>query len=104
MHDLQVGDIAFLVWADWSTGDSFGHGDRSNVESFGLFKNEADAYALQDALEHAKEDANNPSWDARHKFTWTSSEGQVVESGFLPWFGYFESLDNVYVERVIIGE
>jgi len=94
LHDFEVGDQAFLVWAEWSTGDSFGHGDRSHVEAFALFKNSEDAYAYAHALEHAPDGK---------KFKFVSSEGQVFENIYMPWHGYFESLDNIHVETVTIG-
>ena len=102
-HDFKVGERVYVVWAEWSSGDSFGHGDRSSCEAFGLFKFEADAYAFQHALEHAREGDQGQDWNDRHKFVWTSSEGWEYGCGFLPWFGYFESLDNVHVEAVTIG-
>jgi len=94
IHDFAVGEQAYLVWADWNTGDSFGNGDRTYYESYALFKNQEDAYAYSSALEHARNG---------NDFKWVSSEGQVFENIYIPWHGYFESLGGVYVETVTIG-
>ncbi len=79
-HDFAVGERVFVVWAEWSSGDSFGNGDRCSVEAFGVFKTGAEATAYQQELESA-----NHSGDR-----------------WLPWFGYFESLDAVHVECATI--
>ena len=43
-------------------------------------------------------------WEDQYRFDWKSSDGQKVSSGFLPWLGYFENLENVYVETVQVGQ
>jgi len=103
IHDFQVGDVAYLVWAEWSSGDSFGNANCSDTEAFGLLKEASDAFALATALREAKENTNAKNWDDHYKFEWKSSDGQKVVYGFLPWLGYFECLDNIYVETVQIG-
>lgn len=99
VHDFSVGSIAYLVWAQWGSGDSFGHGKGSDTEAFALLRDSADAFRLKNALEQAKP---NPKAKRENHFYWVSSDGQVVETGFLPWFGYFESLESVHIEAVII--
>ncbi|HET8688511.1 MAG TPA: hypothetical protein VFM18_18010 [Methanosarcina sp.] len=99
MHDFKAGDQAYLVWAEWSSGDSFGHGDRNNVEALGVFMHKHDAENFAQVL---RETRSNKSESGN--FSWTSSEGQIVETGCLPWCGYFETLDNINVELVSVGE
>ena len=45
--DINKGDEAFVVWAEWSTGNSFGRAHNSNAEAVGIFKDEkaADDFA-----------------------------------------------------------
>ena len=89
LHDFKSGDVAYLVWVEYSTGDSFGSGHRNGTEVIALLKNGADATALEKAI-----------FISGDKFSWTSSEGQVIEYGFAPWRGYFENLEDVHIETV----
>jgi hypothetical protein len=69
---VKRGDIVWLVWAQYSTGDSFGsYGGQ--YELCGAFASEADA---------GKEAARLTS----------------VTDYSVPWNGYFESLDFIKVE------
>jgi hypothetical protein len=43
--DVSVGDKLYIVWIEWSSGDSFGTSIRGNVETLGVFKDEQ--YALR---------------------------------------------------------
>lgn len=104
IHDFKVGDFAFLVWAEWSSGDSFGHGVNSSNEAFALLKNDEDAFKLATALREATPNNNCKYWDEQNRFEWKSSDGQNVKIGYVPWFGYFESLGTVYVEAVRVGQ
>ena len=97
IHNFSNGDIVYLVWIEWGSGDSVGHANGSNTESIGLFKTYEDAESL------AKNIRKHDDVDNDNKFNWTSKEGEVVEYGFAPWFGYFESLDSINVESVTIG-
>lgn len=81
-RDFVVGESAYLVWAEWSSGDSFGTSNYCSVEAFGLFKDKGEADAFRLVLENASE----------------------ADGKWLPWFGYFESLNCVHVEHVTIGE
>lgn len=104
IHDFKIGDVAFLVWAEWSTGDSFGHGTNSSSEAFALLKNAEDAFKLAQALREATGNQKAKKWEDQYRFDWKSSDGQKVSSGFLPWLGYFENLENVYVETIQVGQ
>lgn len=83
--DLQIGDVGYLVWAEWSNGDSFGRGNRNSVDSFGLFKDRDSATAFANELK------TSPDRDAK---------GNRLLN--LPWHGYFENLDEIHVEGVTI--
>ena len=36
--DIKAGEICYIVWAEWSSGDSFGRGDNSSIEALAVFK------------------------------------------------------------------
>lgn len=96
VEDIPTGSLAYVVWAEYSSGDSFGRGDCCSTEVLAVFTNNADAVGLAKHIrEQNGKDVNT------YKFT--ASTGQVFESGFAPWSGYFEHLDTVYVEHATVG-
>lgn len=70
--EVKVGDTAWLVWAQYSTGDSFGR-DGGQYELCGVFGSEAAAKAEEERL-------------------------QKVNDYSVPWNGYFENLDFIKVQ------
>lgn len=99
IHEFKPADVAFLVWVEYSTGDSFGRADRGSVESIGLFKDEATANELVAALNKPPKSKND---EDKYKFKHTTSDGQTFEYTWVPWGGYFESLEEVYCQPVVI--
>lgn len=93
--DLPPGTNALVVWAEWSSGDSFGNGIRSNAEAFGIFTDMNSAVELRDALY-----ANNMT--SEDACTVLTSDGQTFRSTYLPWSGYFERLENVNIDVVTV--
>ena len=45
---------------------------------------------------------NCENWDDTYKFYFKTSDGQEFKYGHCPWYGYFESLSNVYVEEAVM--
>jgi len=87
--ELKSGDRCFVVWVEWSSGNSFGRGDRSSTEIIGAFLDPAAAFELKNALEIVT---------CEYKIK--TRDGQLFESGYAPWCGYFESLDEIHVDQV----
>jgi hypothetical protein len=82
--ELTVGDVIYLVWAQYTTGDSFGR-DGAQYELLEVFTNRVEAEKRRKYYEEAKDD------------------GSYGEKGpYLSWFGYFENLDGVYVEGLAL--
>jgi len=77
--DVKAGDTIFLVIAVWSDGDSFGHDSGARSEIFGVYKTFTEARERESELENGS--AKDP---------------------YLPWNGYFESLDYVTVETRMV--
>lgn len=70
--DVTPGDIVWLVWAQYSTGDSFGSYG-AQYELCAVFKNEIDANTEAERL-------------------------QSCNDYSVPWNGYFETLDFIKVQ------
>lgn len=91
--DIAPGTRALVVWAVWSTGDSFGQSRGGQAEAFGIFTDINSADELQKALE---------SYNGTEDLNLTTSDGQVFKISYVPWLGYFESLDTVRVDVVTV--
>jgi hypothetical protein len=74
--DIQIGQVVYLVWAQYSTGDSFGN-DGGQYE---LLEVCLTREAAEDRKEHY--------------------EG--VTDFSVPWSGYFEHLDFVKVQGLVV--
>lgn len=96
MFDFAPGDTAFLVWVEYSTGNSFGYAYRGSSESVALFKDYPTAKRLADLIE------SDGSKDWSYSEVYKSPDGQEFTI-YTPWLGYFESLEEVHVDEVVIS-
>lgn len=85
-HEFAVGDVCYLVWAQYSTGDTFGR-DGGQYELLEVYP----SYEVAKEREKVYENLS----DRR-----SENVGQAI--GYVPWLGYFESLDFVRVEELVI--
>lgn len=92
--DIEPGTQAHVVWVVWSSGDSFGWARGSHSEAAGIFTDVAAAEQFREALYACNEK------DGTIKLT--TSDEQEFELGYMPWFGYFESLDSVHINTVVV--
>ena len=76
-ESLSRGDIVYLVWAEYTSGNSFGS-DGGNYELLEVLTNAGEAFKRKDFYERD----NVSSY---------------------PWCGYFESLDGVSVTTLRLG-
>lgn len=90
--DAKVGDRIFVVYAVYSTGDSFGNDEDKNLEFINVFSCREDANACAEILSNARETA-----------TYVLSNGERVSYGYIPWSGYFERLSYIEVEEFTVG-
>lgn len=74
---IVAGDRVYLVYAVYTTGDSFGS-DGGNVELLSVFKDRAEA---EESKEHYSK----------------------VRDYSVPWNGYFESLDELEIEECVVA-
>lgn len=93
-HDLAVPfDIShdkayFLLWADYDTGDSFGR-DGNRTEWVDLFQ------SIESAEKARKELLDGSGYTRGY----TRDDGTVIDF-YVPWEGYFESLNDLRVDVV----
>lgn len=90
--DLKPGDDVWVVLAIYSTGDSFGRDDRYSVEYIDGFMDKHKARDCARAVE-----ATEKRWDDHtdKDANWIREDGSAGKLEYVPWNGYFESLDNV---------
>lgn len=96
IHEFKDGDTCFIVWVQWSSGDSFGWHRGAYSEAFGIFKDKKCAEELATALRQAsKQDKDD--------FNLETSDGQNFTFGYLPFIGYFERVDFIEVLALRVG-
>jgi len=99
--DLEVGDPCFVVWVEWSTGDSFGTGTRNQTGALAVF---VDIKAAQDFAESIR--AQNENYEKngvwQYQFKVNALDGQVIDV-YASWNGYFETLESVNIENTFIA-
>jgi hypothetical protein len=91
--DLKPGVYYYLVYADYGTGDSFGH-DNNQLEYVDLFTTREKAEACQTALlssDHVE----------RYSAGYYRENGQGV-SVSKPWEGYFDHLNGIHIAEVTL--
>jgi hypothetical protein len=106
---VEKGDTVYLLYAIYSTGDSFGRDDCANLENILIFKDHEKAEAAKKAIRNHYDRCNR--WydgdDKIEDFNQQFSLMLKTETGLeyelhVPWTGYFESLDRVEVEPFVV--
>lgn len=89
--DIDINKSYILLWAEYSTGDSFSH-DEGKVEFIDLFENVKHANAAYRAIQKANDaDQSNVKY--------YRADGSEVNF-YAPWYGYFERLSDLYIDVV----
>ncbi len=91
--DIKSGETAYIVWVEYSTGDSFGCANRGSIEVVGIFQDQDSAQQFKKYLEKSKDKA---------ELDLTTDDGQSFHCNWAPWAGYFEYLDEVYIEETTL--
>lgn len=94
--DIKDGEKCFVVWVQWSSGDSFGHHSGAYSEAFAVFKDKACAEAFAKALRAA-------DVEKQSIITFESEDGQTITINYFPFYGYFESVDFIEVAEMRMG-
>jgi hypothetical protein len=93
--ELEKGRTYYLVWADYSTGDSFGYDDNM-VEFIDLFINKSLAEKAVVALSEEREEYTPESYSRTYL-----REGLTYITTHVPWVGSFERLNSINITEVI---
>ena len=101
-HDLKDFDKCYVVWFEFSTGDSFGSSTNSEIETAGVFKDRECAAELAKAIKDFTENSDANTMD-RYRFEFKTSDGQEFVYPFARWIGYFETLGEVHIEETYIN-
>lgn len=95
--DIDVDEGVFVVWLEYSSGDSFGFGHRSCVDVVGITRSREAAEALRHAINNITTDGFGlGSLDCK------LPDGQHIQLPHVPWIGYFDRLEEVHVTKTIM--
>lgn len=97
---VSAGDLLYLVYAVYSTGNSFGSDTNAAIDFISVHRTEEQAKAVQQVLRDKKS-----KYDKRGNFDWTALiplDSGVIFPYHCPWLGYFESLTDVYVKSFVV--
>lgn len=103
---LQIlpGEECFVVWVQWGSGDSFGHGSGAYSEALGIFKDIESAKELADAAENLWNFECGKPNEGGKGYSIDTSDGQHFQDGFCSWRGYFDCLESVNIESTVMKE
>lgn len=90
--DIKEGELCFVVWAEWSNGDSFGRAYNGSVEALAIFKDPESAKLF-------KKEAESITGYSGKKFV--TPDGQEYNI-YCPWTGYFEELTEIHIEQTVL--
>jgi hypothetical protein len=96
-HDFAQGEEVYVVWVEYSTGDSFGWSNRGGVDAVAVVKDYFAAVELQDWINKSA----TKEW--RYTETFTASTGETLQIYVGAWTGYFERLECVNIEHTVIS-
>jgi hypothetical protein len=94
LEDVKDGSSVYVVWAEWTYGDSLRMSYFGSVETFGIFKDVDSAIELSEWLASLEDDNGS----------FTTSDGQEFNIDYVPWNGYFDRLEKVNVDIVLVKE
>lgn len=95
----EFGKTYYLLYAVYSTGDSFGHDAGHGIEYIGFYRDEELDVAKENQRRietHARNARSPQSYSITLK---TPSGGRTFDQT-TPWVGYFESLDYTEIESI----
>ena len=89
--DIEEGELCFVVWAEWSSGDSFGTAHDGNAEALAIFTDVKSAKEFQEKVLNSGE----------YSVKFTTPDVQV-HNVRCPWTGYFEELTEIHIEQTVL--
>lgn len=92
--EVGVGDQLFVIVAEYSTGDSFGHDENACIEVI-------TAHRYREVAEHNCNILRNINEFSADIFL---DDGRIFKT-HIPWTGYFESLTEIHLlERTVMSQ
>lgn len=89
---LEAGDVVHIVWAVWSTGDSFGRSEHGQMEVISVHKDPVVALNNRKSLEDCQNHGPVNIYQ---------DDGSVYQY-YVGWNEYFESLSYVQVQTAMV--
>jgi hypothetical protein len=100
---IKKGDLLYFVWVEYSIGDSCSKSHNYGVEKVAVFRSKLEAIDLYDALmKHNEYFHNGLLKGSDLSFLYYSKDGQVISIPMVPWYGYFDHLENVHISEVVV--
>jgi hypothetical protein len=90
--EVKQGDVLHLVYAIYSTGNSFGMAENGRIDYITVHKDRSIAEMNAEVLRTKKQDEHYSDWNAI-----IHTDSGILIPYHVPWLGYFESLTGVYV-------
>lgn len=89
---VRAGETVYLVWAEWSAGDSYGIAIKRFYETFGVFYDMESAQQLEAALQQRKLPRVRTADNQHFKLAVPR-----------PWGGFFDRFENLYIQALTIS-
>lgn len=99
--NVSKGDVVYVVWAEYSSGDSFGYGEGKYVDIIHIFKSKDLARDAYQSLLNTSVKEHDKDWYESWIVRFKSDSGEEIIY-HRPWLGYFDSLDEIHVEEAIV--
>lgn len=105
--NIKKGEPCFVLWASYSTGDSFGWADGKGVDIIAIFTDLKAANELSNFLDDVSDnggydgDGSLDLESSKLKFTTSDGQNHVLRPA---WFGHFESLSSLNIEQTVMFE
>ena len=94
LEEYEPGDPVYIVWAEYSQGDSFGWANRGRTEILIALKNLEDAKRVQKLAMLFKPEG--------YVYYFPFEFGKHTAEIYCPWLGYFEQLDEIHIDKAYI--
>lgn len=93
---VKPGDTVFVLWAEYSTGDSFGR-EEGTTDIITVFQNYDTALKARDAIYTKVRGPEDPNWRTRATISLQLDGTKTPYDYYAPFMGYFERLDTIHV-------
>ncbi|MCA9497314.1 MAG: hypothetical protein KC589_10315 [Nanoarchaeota archaeon] len=100
--NIEYGDILYLVYGKYETGDSF-HRETGRIEFVDVFRDRQNAYGCKRELENHYNKHKIGIYEEDHYCQLKRENGTLYQYS-IPWHGYFERLNFIEVNFIEVVE